>query len=54
MCDCPDVSSLVTRSLTSKPSDWVIVGTPQSSEAYGFMMRKVIGGALSAFGLSII
>jgi hypothetical protein len=45
-----DVLLAGTRSLTSKPSDWVIVGTPQSSEAYGFMMRKVIGGALSAFG----
>jgi glutamate/aspartate transport system substrate-binding protein len=35
-----DVLLAGTRSLTSKPSDWVIVGTPQSSEAYGFMMRK--------------
>jgi glutamate/aspartate transport system substrate-binding protein len=35
-----DVLLAGTRSLTAKPSDWVIVGTPQSSEAYGFMMRK--------------
>jgi glutamate/aspartate transport system substrate-binding protein len=35
-----DVLLAGTRSLTSKPSYWVIVGTPQSSEAYGFMMRK--------------
>lgn len=35
-----DVLLAGTRSLTAKPSDWAIVGTPQSSEAYGFMMRK--------------
>lgn len=35
-----DVLLAGTRSLTAKPSDWVIVGTPQSSEAYGFMMRN--------------
>ncbi|MGH8779913.1 glutamate/aspartate ABC transporter substrate-binding protein [Paraburkholderia sp.] len=35
-----DVLLAGTRSLTAKPSDWTIVGTPQSSEAYGFMMRK--------------
>jgi glutamate/aspartate transport system substrate-binding protein len=35
-----DVLLAGTRSLTAKPSDWVLVGTPQSSEAYGFMMRK--------------
>ena len=35
-----DVLLAGTRTLTAKPSDWVIVGTPQSSEAYGFMMRK--------------
>ncbi|AET88279.1 glutamate/aspartate ABC transporter substrate-binding protein [Burkholderia sp. SFA1] len=35
-----DVLLAGTRSLTAKPSDWVIVGTPQSSEAYGFMLRK--------------
>jgi ABC-type amino acid transport substrate-binding protein len=35
-----DVLLAGTRSLTAKPSDWALVGTPQSSEAYGFMMRK--------------
>jgi len=35
-----DVLLAGTRSLTAHPSDWVIVGTPQSSEAYGFMMRN--------------
>ncbi|CAH2897116.1 MAG: Glutamate/aspartate ABC transporter, substrate-binding protein GltI (TC 3.A.1.3.4) [uncultured Paraburkholderia sp.] len=35
-----DVLLAGTRSLTAKPSDWTLVGTPQSSEAYGFMMRK--------------
>jgi glutamate/aspartate transport system substrate-binding protein len=35
-----DVLLAGTRSLTARPSDWVIVGTPQSSEAYGFMLRK--------------
>ncbi|MFP6560107.1 transporter substrate-binding domain-containing protein [Paraburkholderia sp. B3] len=35
-----DVLLAGTRSLTANPSDWVIVGTPQSSEAYGFMMRN--------------
>lgn len=35
-----DVLLAGTRALFAKPSDWVIVGTPQSSEAYGFMMRK--------------
>jgi ABC-type amino acid transport substrate-binding protein len=35
-----DVLLAGTRSLTANPADWVIVGTPQSSEAYGFMMRK--------------
>jgi ABC-type amino acid transport substrate-binding protein len=35
-----DVLLAGTRSLSAKPSDWVLVGTPQSSEAYGFMMRK--------------
>jgi glutamate/aspartate transport system substrate-binding protein len=34
-----DVLLAGTRTLTAKPSDWVITGTPQSSEAYGFMMR---------------
>jgi len=35
-----DVLLAGTRSLTAKPAEWVIVGTPQSSEAYGFMMRN--------------
>ncbi|HEY4801744.1 MAG TPA: glutamate/aspartate ABC transporter substrate-binding protein [Paraburkholderia sp.] len=35
-----DVLLAGTRSLTEKPAEWVIVGTPQSSEAYGFMMRN--------------
>lgn len=35
-----DVLLAGTRSLTAKPADWVIVGTPQSSEAYGFMLRR--------------
>lgn len=35
-----DVLLAGARSLTAKPSDWVLVGTPQSSEAYGFMFRK--------------
>jgi ABC-type amino acid transport substrate-binding protein len=35
-----DVLLAGTRSLTANPADWVIVGTPQSSEAYGFMLRK--------------
>ncbi|CAG4911687.1 glutamate/aspartate ABC transporter substrate-binding protein [Paraburkholderia gardini] len=35
-----DVLLAGTRTLTAKPSDWVITGTPQSSEAYGFMLRK--------------
>jgi glutamate/aspartate transport system substrate-binding protein len=28
------------RAKAKKPSDWVIVGTPQSKEAYGMMMQK--------------
>ena len=35
-----DILLAGTRALTVRPSDWTIVGTPQSSEAYGFMMRK--------------
>ena len=35
-----DVLLAGTRSLTANPSDYVLVGTPQSSEAYGFMLRK--------------
>jgi len=34
-----DVLLAGTRTLTAKPSDWIITGTPQSSEAYGFMLR---------------
>jgi ABC-type amino acid transport substrate-binding protein len=35
-----DVLLAGARSLTSQPADWVIVGAPQSSEAYGFMLRR--------------
>src|SRR3984893_718085 len=35
-----DVLGSGTRALTTNPSDYVLVGTPQSSEAYGFMLRK--------------
>jgi ABC-type amino acid transport substrate-binding protein len=35
-----DVLLAGTRSLTANPSDYVLAGTPQSSEAYGFMLRK--------------
>ncbi|WOD17362.1 glutamate/aspartate ABC transporter substrate-binding protein [Paraburkholderia kirstenboschensis] len=35
-----DVLLAGARALTAKPADWVLVGTPQSSEAYGFMMRR--------------
>ncbi len=35
-----DVLLAGTRALTAKPADWVLTGTPQSSEAYGFMLRK--------------
>jgi ABC-type amino acid transport substrate-binding protein len=35
-----DVLLAGTRTLTAKPADWIITGTPQSSEAYGFMLRK--------------
>ena len=35
-----DVLLAGARSLTARPADWAIVGTPQSSEAYGFMLRK--------------
>ncbi|CAB3791868.1 Glutamate/aspartate import solute-binding protein [Paraburkholderia caffeinitolerans] len=35
-----DVLLAGTRSLTEHPSDWVIVGTPQSREAYAFMLRN--------------
>jgi ABC-type amino acid transport substrate-binding protein len=35
-----DVLLAGVRSLLTHPSDWVIVGTPQSREAYAFMMRN--------------
>lgn len=35
-----DVLLADARSLTAQRVDWVIVGTPQSSEACGFMLRK--------------
>ncbi|MGF6485990.1 glutamate/aspartate ABC transporter substrate-binding protein [Paraburkholderia sp. JPY419] len=35
-----DVLLAGTRTLTAKPSEWIITGTPQSSEAYGFMLRR--------------
>jgi ABC-type amino acid transport substrate-binding protein len=35
-----DVLLAGTRSLMVKPGEWVLVGTPQSMEAYGFMMRN--------------
>ncbi|KVN38202.1 ABC transporter [Burkholderia stagnalis] len=35
-----DVLLAGVRQLAAKPADWTIVGTPQSSEAYGFMLRK--------------
>jgi glutamate/aspartate transport system substrate-binding protein len=35
-----DVLLAGTRSLSAKPPEYVLVGTPQSSEAYGFMLRK--------------
>ncbi|MBN3853636.1 transporter substrate-binding domain-containing protein [Paraburkholderia sp. Ac-20340] len=35
-----DVLLAGVRSLSAHPSDWVIVGTPQSWEAYAFMMRN--------------
>ncbi|MFT4069229.1 glutamate/aspartate ABC transporter substrate-binding protein [Paraburkholderia sp.] len=48
-----DVLLAGTRTLTAKPSDWIITGTPQSSEAYGFMLRhddtefrKLVNGTL--------
>lgn len=35
-----DVLLSGARTLAPTPTDWVVVGTPQSFEAYGFMMRK--------------
>jgi len=49
-----DVLLSGSRMLAPNPSDWVVVGTPQSFEAYGFMMRKddpgfkqVVDGAMT-------
>lgn len=49
-----DVLLSGVRTLAPKPDDWAVVGTPQSFEAYGFMMRKddpgfkqVVDGAMS-------
>ncbi len=35
-----DVLLAGARTLAQKPADWVVTGTPQSFEAYGFMLRK--------------
>ncbi len=35
-----DVLLSGARTLAPNPADWVVVGTPQSFEAYGFMLRK--------------
>ncbi|CAJ0718822.1 Glutamate/aspartate import solute-binding protein [Ralstonia edaphis] len=35
-----DVLLAGARTLAQKPDDWVVTGTPQSFEAYGFMLRK--------------
>jgi glutamate/aspartate transport system substrate-binding protein len=35
-----DVLLSGARTLSPSPDDWTVVGTPQSFEAYGFMMRK--------------
>ncbi len=50
-----DVLLAGTRAHMAKPADWVIVGTPQSSEAYAFVMRngdpafrQVVDDAMSA------
>jgi len=49
-----DVLLSGARTLAPNPNDWVVVGTPQSFEAYAFMMRKddpgfkqVVDGAIS-------
>lgn len=49
-----DVLLSGSRTLAPNPNDWVVVGTPQSFEAYGFMMRRddpgfkqVVDGAMS-------
>ena len=35
-----DVLLAGARTLAQKPDDWVVTGTPQSFEAYGFMLRR--------------
>lgn len=49
-----DVLLSGARTLAPNPGDWTVVGTPQSFEAYAFMMRKddpgfkqVVDGAIS-------
>jgi len=49
-----DVLLSGSRTLAPNPNDWVVVGTPQSFEAYGFMMRRddpgfkqVVDGAMT-------
>ncbi|RZT43191.1 glutamate/aspartate ABC transporter substrate-binding protein [Cupriavidus agavae] len=49
-----DVLLSGARTLAPRPDEWAVVGTPQSFEAYGFMMRKddpgfkqVVDGAMS-------
>ncbi|MDK2656731.1 transporter substrate-binding domain-containing protein [Cupriavidus consociatus] len=50
-----DVLLSGARTLAPNPADWTVVGTPQSFEAYAFMLRKddpgfkqVVDGAISA------
>ena len=50
-----DVLLSGARTLAPNPSDWAVVGTPQSFEAYAFMMRKddpgfkqVVDGAITS------
>jgi glutamate/aspartate transport system substrate-binding protein len=50
-----DVLLSGSRTLAPNPNDWQVVGTPQSFEAYGFMMRRddpgfkqVVDGAMSS------
>jgi len=49
-----DVLLSGARTLSPRPDDWAVVGTPQSFEAYGFMMRRddpgfkqVVDGAMT-------
>ncbi|GAB3627541.1 Glutamate/aspartate import solute-binding protein [Pandoraea terrae] len=35
-----DILLAGARTMAKTPKDWVVTGTPQSFEAYGFMMRK--------------